>query len=422
LIYPFQGKSVLALAERSLRSPRKAGSVDRRRFLTLGAAGSVVLGAPSLVRATGAPVSLGFDGEFGIEGSTSAQAIEAGISIAIDQINAAGGVLGGRPLALHTRDNRTMPARAARNLREFAQMPDLAAVFCGRLSPTVIETLGLVHELRLPLLDPWASADGIITHDFKPSFTFRLSMRDSWAMPVMANYAARRRWPKVGLLAMNTAWGRSGHAALTAHLRKPEAAGRLVGTRWFNVVDEGPFLAGLARELRLSGAQAIIFIGNNREGSSLLRALAASSDREHLPVLAHSGVMGGDFFAQCEGAIGPIDVAVVQTFGFVGSRRPRAAAVRAAAVSRFGTGPRAIASPAGLAQAYDLTHMVARAIDLAGSTERERVRDALERLPPYLGLIRDYPAPFTPARHEALSAEDLYMARFDAEGVLLRAS
>ncbi len=42
------------------------------------------------------PVLVGLDGEFGLENSTSAQAIELGLRTAIAEINAAGGVLGGR--------------------------------------------------------------------------------------------------------------------------------------------------------------------------------------------------------------------------------------------------------------------------------------------------------------------------------------
>jgi branched-chain amino acid transport system substrate-binding protein len=42
------------------------------------------------------PVLIGIDAEFGVPGSTSAQAIRLGATIAIEEINAAGGVLGGR--------------------------------------------------------------------------------------------------------------------------------------------------------------------------------------------------------------------------------------------------------------------------------------------------------------------------------------
>ncbi len=44
------------------------------------------------------PVLIGLDAEFGHVTSTSAQAVEQGIRIAIDEINRAGGILNGRKL------------------------------------------------------------------------------------------------------------------------------------------------------------------------------------------------------------------------------------------------------------------------------------------------------------------------------------
>ena len=59
---------------------------------------------------------------------------------------------------------------------------------------------------------------------------------------------------------------------------------------------------------------------------------------------------------------------------------------------------------------YDALHLLARAVRDAGTTDGARVRDALERLGPYEGLIKDYDRPFAPERHDALGAEDYLMA------------
>lgn len=400
-------------------STARAVSSRRRRQLLHGAA--ALLGAAAApLRAQAAPVLLGFDGELSVEGSTSAQAIQAGILIAIDEINAAGGVFDGRPLALVTRDNRTMPARSAQNLREFAAMPSLVGVFCGRYSPTVMETVPLFHELQLPLFDPWASADSIIDHGREPSYTFRLSMRDSWAMPLMAGHAARSGRTALGLFAVNTGWGRSAERALAEHLAARGGRQRLVGTRWYNYTDGPEVFRDKFLELRHAGAQALIFVGNFREGSELVHAVAALPAADRLPLLAHNGVMGGDFYGLCKDVLPRVDVGVVQTFGFRGSVRPRAAPVLKAAQARLGGAGVRLPSPSGLAQAYDLMHIVARAVTAARTTQRPAVRDAMERPGPYAGLMRDYAVPFTPTRHEALSPEDLYVARFDGEGSLVR--
>ena len=152
----------------------------------------LLLAAVGAVAAEKKPVYVGLDAELTYAGSTSAQAIRMGMLIAMEEVNQAGGVLGGRPLKLIERDNKSLPARSLANLKELAAQPDLVSVFAGRFSPTVLDTLPLIHELKLPLLDPWASADGIVDNGYTPNYVFRLSLRDSWAMPTMLRHAAKK--------------------------------------------------------------------------------------------------------------------------------------------------------------------------------------------------------------------------------------
>src|SRR5205823_13312447 len=133
----------------------------------LGGAG--LLAAALAVQAAGPkPVLLGIDGEFGLDNSTSAQAVELGMRAAIAEINAAGGVLHGRPLALVTKDHRSIPARGIRNIQEFAAMPDLVAVFGGRFSPVVIEELPTLRQTRTLFMAAWSSADAIVDNEMQP--------------------------------------------------------------------------------------------------------------------------------------------------------------------------------------------------------------------------------------------------------------
>ena len=48
------------------------------------------------------------------------------------------------------------------------------------------------------------------------------------------------------------------------------------------------------------------------------------------------------------------------------------------------------------------------------------MRDALEQVNDYRGLIRYYARPFAPDRHEALALEDVFMARYAADGAIER--
>ena len=377
----------------------------------------LLLAAAGPAAAEKKPVYVGLDAELGFAGSTSAQAIRMGMLIAMEEVIQAGGVLGGRPLKLIERDNKGLPARALENLKELAAQPDLVAVFGGRFSPTFLESLPLIHALKLPLLDPWAAADGIVDNGYAPNYVFRLSLRDSWAMPTMLRHAAKKGAKQVGLLLVNTGWGRGNHKAAEAYVAlHPEI--KIVGTQWFNWADTN-FLGRYAA-LKQAGAQAIILVSND-EADQLVRELATIPKAERLSIVSHWGVTGGTFVEEAGPALQEVDFALVQTYSFIDAKGPKARQVLAAAQRLFGVkDARSLASPVGLAHAYDLTHILARAIARAGSTERSAVRAALEQVRNYDGLIKRYPQPFTPARHEALSQGDEFMARYAPDGAIVR--
>ncbi|PWC79341.1 ABC transporter substrate-binding protein [Azospirillum sp. TSH64] len=363
------------------------------------------------------PVILALDGEFGLTNSTSAEAIERGILTAIDDINRQGGVLGGRPLELITREHRSISARGIKNIRELATIPDLIAVFGGRFSPVVIEELPVLEQTRTLFLAPWSSADAIVDNDMEPNYIFRLSLRDSLAMPFLLKRAADRGFTRVGLLLTNTAWGRSNLEAAKRHLAGHKIPD-LAGTAWYNWRDRS--LLDKYQALAEDGAQAILLVANDDEAAVLVREVAALPAQQRLPILSHWGVTGGNFVGQAGAALSEVDFTVIQTVSPLRIPPDRLAPVLETAGRLFGIRrPEDIVSPVGFLHAYDLTRILALAIDRAGTTDRAAVRDALEQVGPYRGVIRDFDRPFAPGRHEALGSDDLLMARFRSDGVLV---
>lgn len=353
------------------------------------------------------PVILVLDAEFGNKTSTSAQAIERGMRIAADEINAKGGVLG-RPLEIRTMDNRGVPAIGADNFRELAANRDVIGVFGGKFSPTYIEVAPLANELGTLLLDPWGSADPITDMSKKPSWVFRLSLKDQWAGPAFIKEAKASGHTQIGVITPNTAWGRSN----VASIEKAAVDGRvsIVGVEWYHWGDKS--LIALVSRLLGRGAQTIIVVANEAEGAILAREVAGSHGNK-LPILAHWGITGGAFEQMVGDALYNIDLKVIQTYSFYGPPNPIKTNVLDALKTKYGlkTIPE-IESPVGVAHAYDLTHAVARAINQAGKLDRAAIRDALENLPPWQGLVRNYDPAFTSENHDALRADNVFFARY----------
>ena len=373
---------------------------------------SVALTQNALAR----PIKIAIDAEFGIPGSTSAQAVFNGAQVAVNEINVAGGVLG-RKLEIVQRDNRGIPARAINNLRELAADPDVVAILCGKYSPVVVDMLPELHRLKMPLLDPWAAADPITMNDYSPSFVFRLSLRDTWAMQVMMQRAAQSGAHKIALLLPNSEWGRSNLRAAQRIAAKGGKHPRALAFEWYHWGDKS--LLPQYKRLLASGAQALILVANEQEGVVLINQLAALPVDQRLPVLAHWGLTAGRFFELTEAALKQVDVSVVQTFTFIDNHDPVAQRVLAGLLQVTGNGDaRKVVSPVGVAHAYDIVHLLARAIALAGNTDRTAIRHSLERLGPYQGVTRKFARPFTPQRHDALSVENVFMARFAADGAV----
>jgi branched-chain amino acid transport system substrate-binding protein len=74
----------------------------------------------------------------------------------------------------------------------------------------------------------------------------------------------------------------------------------------------------------------------------------------------------------------------------------------------------------GFAHAYDLTYLLIQAVTRAGSTDRRRIRQALENLGSHEGLVRQYRRPFSDENHEGLSREQVFVARYATDGSLFR--
>jgi branched-chain amino acid transport system substrate-binding protein len=233
----------------------------------------------------------------------------------------------------------------------------------------------------------------------------------------MLQHALKRKLNRVAAFLPNTSWGRSSAAAIETFASKNPRLRHI--NYWYNWGDT-QFADQLARA-RADGMQALIMVANETEGSVIVKQMAALPPEKRVPIIAHWGIAAGNFAGMVGEDLAKVDLAVAQTFTFANAASARAKPVMEAYRKRHAVPADSMLAQAGFAHAYDLTHLLAKAITLAGNTHRPDIRAALERLPAHVGLVKNYKRPFTPSNHEALDRKQLFMGRFIANGTLVPA-
>lgn len=134
------------------------------------------------------------------------QEIVKGAQMAVDQINAVGGVLG-RPLELVVRDTATAPDVGRDAAAKMIQIDGVVAIV-GALSSGVTQAVASVTApAHIPLISP-SSTSPAITELADEDYVFRTCVSDALQGVVQARLARNLGYKKVSIIFVNNAYGK----------------------------------------------------------------------------------------------------------------------------------------------------------------------------------------------------------------------
>ncbi len=383
----------------------------RRRALMLAVAAACAL--PAVPALAAEPVKIGLVTALSGQSAKAGEAITRGLEIAIDEINAKGGVLGGRKFELVRRDDEANPAKGQIAARELLFKEKVAVLFGGLDSPVALAIVPIVNQEKVPFMDPWAAGTPITRNGANPNFVFRVSAVDELVDKAMLQYAQKFYSAKTpGVIVVNNPWGESNQKGLVAALNAKGV--KAAGVEKFepNDVDVTPQLS----RLKAAGADSLMLVGNVGPSAQVVKSLDRMGWK--VPVVSHWGPAGGRFTELA----GPNakDVVFVQTYSFFGNQSPVGQKVLEMLKKKYPDikGPGDVTPAVGVANAYDAMHLVALAIQKAGSTNGDAIRQGFYKIDTYDGLIKKYDKPFTPDNHDALNENDYIWTRFIGQEIL----
>ncbi|MDR2838583.1 MAG: ABC transporter substrate-binding protein [Azonexus sp.] len=317
-----------------------------------------------------------------------------GAKLAINEINANGGLdIGGKKMRIEIveRDDEAKNERGALICQELAAMDDLSGVIGTANTGVVLAGDKYLQEKGITKIITPAAGSASMTQwrDAKPPTLsiFRFAAHDGIQSSMVVEEAINRKFTKVAILHDATNFGVSGRNDLQAQIKAQGDKLQVVAVEKFNIGDKD-MTAQLLRA-KSAGAQAVLIWGIGPELAAVANGKAKLGMKE--PLIGGWTLSMSNFIdnagKNADGSMMP------QTFieepvtpraeAFINSYR------RNYNVSR-------IPSPVSAAQGYDAVLLFAAAARQAGSTNSEKIKEALEDLKePVPGVIATWNKPFS---------------------------
>ena len=228
--------------------------------------GAVVAGCFSMQVLAADEVKLAITGPFSGGSAPMGVSMRDGAKLAVQEINAAGGIdVGGKKMKISVieRDDEAKNDRGALIAQELSSMPDLSGVI-GTVNTGVAVAGDKYYQDKgiTKLITPAAGSLSMTQWSkagVKDLSIFRFAADDSIQAAMVVQEAARRGYTKVALLHDSTNYGVSGRDDLLAQIQKQGNKVQVVATEKFNIGDKD-MTAQLAKS-KLAGAQAILIWG-----------------------------------------------------------------------------------------------------------------------------------------------------------------
>lgn len=300
--------------------------------------------------------------------STFGQHSRWGSELAIEQANAAGGVLG-RKIEMDYQDNRCNPAEAVKSVTQMVSSKKYVAIFDGLCSSAALAIMPVVERAEIPFVVANASATSIAEKSGVGGnkWTFKVNPTDASMLDALVAWLAKDgKANNIAFLGEDTDFGRAGATGLEAALKKHNQA--LVMTDFYQkgTADFSSVLAKI--KARKPAALALYAIDAdfqnlmrqwNGMGGGVPLTGRVLVDQIPKEILA-SGVLNGTTSVQ------PYDATI--------DSPANKAFVEAYKKKSGGTAPIMVGF-----ESYEATRILIDAIQRAGKAEPAAVRDALTK-------------------------------------------
>lgn len=382
---------------------RPDGGLSRRSVLSVGMAltgGSLLAGAQNVFAQTGDTIKIGSARAMTGLVASSFAPLYVGVKIAVEEINAAGGMLG-KKIEIIEADDESSPAKEPAVMRKLIDGGAQAILGPVGSSHTLAAVPTTTAAKIIHAGGGWSEdlADGV-KYPYQYQFTYNTGHQGE---AVVRHIVEKLKLKKVGILQENTGFGESAGAATLRSLKKHGLDPVAVEVYPVNAPDMKVYL----NKLRAAGADALVLWNSPAQGM-ILTAAGLQSMKWYPALLGGNSVFSNTVLENADpevlkNAYGTL----IKTMTYAPGENPGARQI--AHAKRVVTFPEARQWEinAAISPFYDYLHLLTKVVNEEKRFDSERIKKAFDSTKNYSGIIGMIS--FTPENHCALTGDQMVM-------------
>lgn len=322
------------------------------------------------------PILVGANYELSGYSASYGVALFEALQLAVDQVNEQGGLLGGRPVELVYADNQSDKTETASVATKLIEDDVVAIVGPGATDVAMVQSQ-IIEEAGVPTLIPAATADHLTTNPDGDvyKYLFRLASTYTFQANAAARFAQDHFGATKAVVLVDQANDYSVGQAAPFVAEFERLGGEIVREESYTG-GETDFM-GILTTLMAEDFDVIYLPAFYTEGGLITKQAREMGITQ--PILSGHG-FASDTLVELAGAENATDLFYTSHF-YTGSDNPKVQEFIAAYEEKFGKTPDAFG-----ALGYDAANLLFQAIEDAGSTDRDAVRDAIENVEQFDGI------------------------------------
>lgn len=322
--------------------------------------------------AQGEPVRIGVVKPLTGQGGFYGQQTLAGINLAAEEINKAGGILGGRQIEIVAEDGKCLPSETVAAGKKLIFQDKVTAIIGALCSSATLALQQLTGENKIVHLTAISTSPKLTDPETRHKYYFRTLYSSEMMANALADYIATEIKPKTfAFVAVNDDYGRGEVTQMEARFK--EVGGpEIVYSGHFEFGDTD-FTSVLAR-LRSANPDGIYLVARPPQNVLLLKQMRAIG---FTPSFLSGDIGYGEpkTIADAGNALNNLYLPLVYIPGM--SQEPGVVAFEAAYEAKFGERPQVFTQPAGATA----LQAIAKAMDAAGTdTDTDKIAETIQAM------------------------------------------